>query len=160
MRVLVAAVGKAGPGPERDLIERYAERARHQGRALGITRLDIVELAESRAKSVVERRAAEADAIIGLLPPSAVLVALDERGGNMSSAELSATFDRWRMGGAPTAAFAIGGPDGHGPAVLARAQLTISFGAATWPHLLVRAMLLEQIFRSLTILSGHPYHRA
>lgn len=160
MRLLVAAVGKAGPGPERDLIERYAERARHQGRALGITRLDMVELAESRAKSVAERRAAEAEAIVGLLPPSAVLVALDERGSNLSSAALSQALDRWRTDGAPTVAFTIGGPDGHGQAVLGRAHLTIAFGAATWPHLLVRAMLLEQIFRSLTILSGHPYHRA
>lgn len=160
MRLVVAAIGKAGPGPERDLVERYAERARHTGRALGWSRIDLLELPEARHRQAPERKSAEAEALLQSVPPGSIFVALDEHGDNLTSEQLARNLDQWRQRGAPALVFAIGGPDGHGPELQSKAQLKLAFGAATWPHLLVRAMLLEQLYRSMTILTGHPYHRA
>jgi 23S rRNA (pseudouridine1915-N3)-methyltransferase len=159
VRVLVAAVGKASPGPERELVDRYHDRLAKAGRGLGLTKIELAELSESRARSSDERRTAEADALLRLAPDPAVVIALDERGESLPSETLARRLDAWRSSGAATLAFFIGGPDGHGRAVLDRASVRLAFGAATWPHLLVRAMLLEQLYRAVTILAGHPYHR-
>lgn len=160
MRLRIVAVGRLKAGPERDLVERYWDRAAKSGRALGFTRLDSKELTESRAARADDRRAEEATAVLGEIGEGAALVVLDETGRSVGSAEFARFLAERRDAGAAEIAFAIGGPDGHGEAVRRRADLTIAFGAMTWPHQLVRLMLAEQIYRAITILSGHPYHRA
>jgi 23S rRNA (pseudouridine1915-N3)-methyltransferase len=88
-----------------------------------------------------------------------VVVALDERGETLDSASFTGALKSWRDAGRPAVVLVIGGPDGLGTEVTERADLTLAFGGATWPHQLVRIMLLEQIYRAVTILAGHPYHR-
>jgi 23S rRNA (pseudouridine1915-N3)-methyltransferase len=158
MRILVAAVGKAPPGPERDLAERYRERAAKAGLVLGVRAVELKQIAESRARSAPERRAGEAADLVRAAG-EADLAALDLGGEQVTSEDLAALVDRARGAGRDLA-FLIGGPDGHGEPALAKAPRRIAFGRATWPHLLVRAMLFEQLYRAMTILSGHPYHRA
>lgn len=104
-------------------------------------------------------KAREAELILAAVPPGALLVALDERGRPWSSRELAERLAAWRDRGVTTLAFAIGGADGLGPAVIERADAVVSLGAMTWPHLLVRSLLLEQLYRAQQILAGHPYHR-
>ena len=104
-------------------------------------------------------KAREAELILAALPDGARLVALDERGAAWSSRELAARLTRWRDGGVGTLAFAIGGADGLAPALIERADAVVSLGAMTWPHLLVRSLLLEQLYRAQQIGAGHPYHR-
>lgn len=159
MRLVVVAVGKASAGPERELVKHYLDRAGKAGRALGFTAIDLVELGESRLGTAAERRKAEALAILRVVPPGALLIALDERGENLSSAAFAEGLARFRDEGQAAIVCAIGGPDGHGPDLLAAARLKLAFGAATWPHLLARVLLAEQIYRAITILAGHPYHR-
>ena len=159
MKLSVIAVGRLKAGPERELSARYAERFQQSGRALGLAGPTIVELAESQARSAESRKAQEAAAIIAAFPADALLVALDERGRSPSSAEFAADLARWRDAGRDVA-FAIGGADGLGEEVRAKAAVTLSFGRTTLPHQLVRILLLEQLYRAATILSGHPYHRA
>ncbi len=103
---------------------------------------------------------AEAEELLAAVPPGAALVALDERGRDLTSEALAGQLGRWRDEGARAAAFLIGGPDGLGAAARERASLVLSLGRMTWPHMLVRAMLAEQLYRATTILAGHPYHRA
>lgn len=160
MRLVIAAVGRMRAGPEKVLLEHYCTRAAQVGRGLGLAGPDMTEIDESRAKTPDLRKTAEADAIIAACPPGAKLVVLDEQGQSLGSPELARQIGRWRDDGAPAAAFCIGGADGHGAATRQRADLLLSFGAATWPHFLVRVMLAEQLYRAATILAGHPYHRA
>ena len=160
MRLRIVAVGRLKAGPERDLAERYLDRAAKSGRALGITRLDLRELVESRAARADDRRDEEARAILAEAGADAALVVLDETGRSLGSADFARFVAERRDRGTADMVFAIGGPDGHGAAVRERADLAIAFGAMTWPHQLVRIMLAEQIYRAVTILSGHPYHRA
>lgn len=159
MRVGVIVVGRLKAGPERLLAERYAERFAQSGRALGLTGPAIVELAESPARAAEERKAQEAKAILASLEDDALLVALDERGDQLSSEAFAARLGRWRDDGRRAAVFAIGGADGLGAPVRGRAELAVAFGRMTLPHQLVRVVLLEQLYRAATILAGHPYHR-
>lgn len=160
MRVVIAAVGKLKSGPERDLCDRYIDRAQKSGRALGFTRIDVREWAESRAGRPEDRKSEEAAAILAEISPSTRLILLDEFGANPGSVAFAEMIAQYRDGGTQELVFAIGGPDGHGDALKARADRTIAFGAMTWPHQIVRILLAEQIYRMTTILSGHPYHRA
>ena len=160
MRLLVAAIGKLRAGPEKALIDDYQTRASAIGRNLGFTAFDIQEFEAPAKLSGGKRQDAEAKALLNSTPDGAFVIALDERGRNYSSEELAKLLARQRDEGASAAAFVIGGADGHGPAVKQKANLTLSFGAATWPHLLVRVMLLEQLYRAMTIIAGHPYHRS
>jgi 23S rRNA (pseudouridine1915-N3)-methyltransferase len=160
MRVQVLAVGRLKRGPERELAERYRERAARAGRAIGLRDVEIVEIRESRAAETEKRVLEESIALANMLPDICATVLLDERGENLSSAALAECLRRWRDGGRPAAVFIVGGPDGLSPALREKAELRLAFGLATWPHQLVRIMLLEQIYRAVTILSGHPYHRA
>lgn len=159
MRILIAAVGRMKAGAERDLVARYLDRAGKLGRTLGIPKVDVIEIPEARAPRAADRMAEEAAALSALLPERAIRVVLDERGRTMPSADFSARLARWRDEGAPALAFLIGGADGHGPALRESADLLLSFGAMTWPHQLVRVMAAEQIYRALTVIAGHPYHR-
>ncbi len=159
MQITIAAVGRLKAGPERELFDRYLERAGQSGRALGLT-VRLRELAESRAQRADERMAQEAAALLELVPDGARLLALDERGETMTSDAFATWLGRERDGGQREIVLAIGGADGHGAAVRSRADRLLAFGAMTWPHQLVRILLAEQVYRATTILSGHPYHRA
>lgn len=157
MRVTVAAVGRLRGGPESDLIESYAARIRGAGRAIGITAFDIREVEAPKSLSGEKRQERES-ALLAEAAPAARRIALDERGDIVSSAEFAARMGRWRDDGAAEIAYLIGGADGHHASLQVEARF--AFGRATFPHLLVRVMLAEQIYRAVTILSGHPYHRA
>ncbi len=159
MRLSVLAVGRLKEGPERELCQRYAGRIQDQGRALGLSGPDLIELPESRARRPEDRKAEEAEALRDRLPAGFV-VALDERGRAVSSADFAARLGKERDAGLGAASFLIGGADGLDPSFRDRASLLLSFGAMTLPHQLVRVLVLEQIYRALTILGGHPYHRA
>ena len=160
MRLVVAAVGRLKRGPERDLAERYGERAAKAGRAIGIRSVTISEIDESRARRAGDRIAEEGAALTAVIPPEAVVVALDERGETLTSEEFARRIGRWRDQGRPELVVLIGGPDGLTPALVAKAELRLAFGRMTWPHQLVRIMAFEQLYRAIAILSGHPYHRA
>lgn len=158
MKVTVIAVGRLKSGPERELLERYADRVARAGRQLGLT-LDIREIVESNARNPQTRKEEEAGLILAALPSGATLVALDEHGKALDSRAFADRLAAWRDGGVRDLGVAIGGADGLGDAVLARAALRLAFGAMTWPHQIVRILLAEQLYRAVTILSGHPYHR-
>src|SRR5262249_13109784 len=152
MRIAVVAVGRLKAGPERDLFERYHERAAAAGRRLGLT-FDLAEIPESRAGSAEARKDQESVAILAKAPREGVLIALDERGTPLGSAGFAERLRGWRDGSKGDVVMAVGGPDGLGQAVLARADLRLAFGAMTWPHQLVRIMLAEQLYRAVTILA-------
>jgi 23S rRNA (pseudouridine1915-N3)-methyltransferase len=160
MRLVVIAIGRLKQGPERELAERYRERFDDIGRKLGFRGLEIIEIPESRARDATSRMAEEATAISAAMSENSVLVALDERGENLDSIAFSRHLSRWRDEGIGTTIFVIGGADGLSPDLRRKAKLRMAFGSATWPHQMVRIMLLEQLYRAATILAGHPYHRA
>ena len=152
MDLLILAVGRCREPAVSSLVEDYSRRCAW-----------VMRVREVSARSAVrpERQVeAEADELLAAVPPGAALVALDERGRDLTSEALAGQLGRWRDEGARAAAFLIGGPDGLGAAARERASLVLSLGRMTWPHMLVRAMLAEQLYRATTILAGHPYHRA
>ena len=159
MRLVVAAIGRL-KGPETELCERYRKRAAQTGRALGLRDVEIVEVRESRAAESDKRKLEESIALANVIPPGAAKVLLDPQGENLDSEALAARVGEWRSDNRTAAVFIIGGPDGLAETLSGQADLRLAFGAATWPHQLVRVMLLEQLYRATTILSGHPYHRA
>ena len=158
MRVLVLAVGRM-KSVESELCARYQKRAAQAGRNIGIRSFEIIEIKESRASEAERRKLEESIAIANLIPEGAALVLLDERGESLSSATFAERLAQWRDGGQPAVCFVIGGADGLAETLRERSRATLSFGNATWPHQMVRIMLLEQLYRAVTILSGHPYHR-
>lgn len=158
MRIAIAAVGRMKSGPERELVSRYLDRASASGRPLALTGFDVIELGESRAGSAAARKSEEARALRAALPEGAV-VALDERGKSMGSDAFARQLEKWRDAGRPAVSFIIGGADGIDPELVASADLALSFSPMVWPHQLVRIMLAEQLYRAITILTGHPYHR-
>jgi 23S rRNA (pseudouridine1915-N3)-methyltransferase len=160
MRLLIAAVGRLKQGPERELAAAYRKRAEAIGRGFGLRDIEIVEIRESRAQDVERRRTEESIAIANVIPEQAIVAMLDERGDNLDSATLAGLLRKWREEDRAAVCFVIGGADGLAPTLRDRAKLKLAFGAATWPHQLVRIMLLEQLYRAGTILAGHPYHRA
>jgi 23S rRNA (pseudouridine1915-N3)-methyltransferase len=160
MRLVVIAIGRLKQGPERELAERYRERFDDIGRKLGFRGLEIHEIPESRARDAATRMAEEAAAISAQIPEKSAMVTLDERGDSIDSAAFARHLGRWRDESVANTIFVIGGADGLSPDLRRKAKLSVAFGAATWPHQMVRVMLLEQIYRAATILAGHPYHRA
>lgn len=159
MRLTLLAIGKMKKGPETELLERYLGRTEKAGRQLGISSVLLIEHSESRAASADLRKSEEAGLLMGAMKPGGFLIALDEHGKDIGSADLSALMRKNMENAAPEMAFAIGGPDGHGQEILGAADLVLRMGKMTWPHQLARVMLAEQLYRSITILSGHPYHR-
>ena len=154
MQIHLAAVGRfggAGGGPERHLYEHFAGRV--------APRPILREVAEKRPLPAPERMRREGDLLLKAVPEGAFLVALDRSGRALSSAALAERLGALRDAGVRDVAFLIGGADGLDGAILGRAGLVLSLGPMTWPHLLVRGLLAEQIFRAQCILSGHPYHR-
>jgi 23S rRNA (pseudouridine1915-N3)-methyltransferase len=159
MRVIVIAIGRLKQGPERELAETYRKRVQATGRPLGLREVEIVEIRESRAADPERRRVEESIAVANVIPERAAIVVLDEGGDNLDSAALAALLRKWRAEDPPAVCFVIGGADGLAAILRERAKLKLAFGAATWPHQLVRIMLLEQLYRATSILAGHPYHR-
>ena len=160
MRLVLAAVGRLKAGPERELASRYRDRAAQLGRGLGFPSCDSVEIPESRARRAPDRCVEEAAALATHRPAGGVLVAYDERGrADLASEAMAERVAAWRDAARPALVVVIGGPDGLDASIRTRAELILSFGAATLPHGLVRVLALEQLYRSLTILAGHPYHR-
>ncbi len=151
MRVAIIAVGRARAGPERDLYDSYIKRIRWT--------VELREVEEKRPLPPAGLKAREAELLLAALPGDAVTVALDETGRDLSSEALARKLGQWRDDGRGCVAFIIGGADGLAPVVLERADLVLALGRQTWPHMLVRAMLAEQIYRAQQILAGHPYHR-
>jgi 23S rRNA (pseudouridine1915-N3)-methyltransferase len=152
MKIWLAAVGRSRPGPVRALFEDYA------GRLSWPFTLREVEVRKRLPPEELKRQ--EAALLLDAVPADARIVALDERGRNLPSEDFAARLGGWRDAGVPAVAFLIGGADGHGAEVAARADLVLALGAMTWPHMMVRAMLMEQVYRAQQILAGHPYHRA
>ncbi len=144
------AVGRLRPGPEAELFARYNARLRPA--------LTVTEVAEGRG-AAAEMKRREAEALLAALPPAAFAIALDEGGATPDSAALSAMLERW-LGLSRPVCFLIGGAEGLDAPVLARADAALSLGRLTWPHMLVRVLLAEQLFRARAIASGHPYHRS
>lgn len=159
MQVTLIAIGRMKSGPERELVARYLERAAQTGKQLGLTGFDVTELPESRASSTNARKAEEAKALAAAIPENAVIIILDERGKSLTSEKLSNRIASWRDSGKQNLVLIIGGADGLDHDFMTKADLSIAFSELTWPHQLVRIMLAEQLYRTTTILSGHPYHR-
>ncbi len=156
--VHMLAVGRLKAGPEQELFERYWNRAKPLARSLGFGALTCVEHRESQQRSADARKSDEAKDLLAKAPDGAFSIALDERGQSLSTQHLAQRLEHARDAGKPVA-FVIGGPDGLDPTVRERADLVVSFGALTLPHQLVRVLLAEQLYRVMTVLSGHPYHR-
>jgi 23S rRNA (pseudouridine1915-N3)-methyltransferase len=155
MRVHLCVVGRLRSGPEAEMLRDYLTRFDRTGRALGLGPATVHEVEDKRGGGM----AAEADLLSRAVPSGAVLVCLDERGVVMTSPAFAGKLAGWRDGGRQDVAFVIGGADGIDAGLRARADLAVSFGAMVWPHMLVRVMLAEQLYRAATILSGGPYHR-
>ena len=155
MRVSVCAVGRLRAGPEKLLIDDYLARFDRTGRALGFGPVTVVEVEDKNGGGM----AAEAALLARAVPDGAVLCVLDERGEVMTSPAFATRLGQWRDAGRDLACV-IGGADGIDPGLRARADAALSFGPMVWPHMLVRVMLAEQLYRAASILAGGPYHRA
>ena len=155
MRLHICAVGRLRAGPERDLINDYTTRFDRIGRPLGLGPLTEHEVEDRKGGGMT----AEADLLARAVPAGALLAVLDERGRVISSPQFADHLAKWRDDGQQDVAFVIGGADGIATALRDRADFALSFGHMVWPHLLVRVMLAEQLYRAATILGGGPYHR-
>ena len=159
MRLVLVCVGKLKAGPERLMFDRYFKRLAEGARSVGLAGVDLREIGELRSRRPDERRAEEAAAILAATPKGGALALLDERGPSTTSDEWAADIGRERDASRPAYAVAIGGPDGLDASLRAVAHRVLSFGQMTWPHQLVRVMAGEQLYRAMTILARHPYHR-
>ena len=155
MRVTLCVVGRLRAGPERDLIDDYLTRFDRTGRALGLGPIDVREVEDRKGGGMT----AEAVLLEKALPAGAAVIALDERGKIKTSPDFSQDLAKWRDVGRSDLAFIIGGAAGIDPALRAKCDASLSFGKMVWPHMLVRVMLAEQLYRAASILSGAPYHR-
>ena len=149
-------MGRLRAGPERDLVDDYYTRLDRTGRALGVGPVAELEVEDKKNLGM----AAEAVLLERAIPTGALIATLDERGRVLSSPEFAELLAGWRDGGRQDVAFVIGGADGIDPGLRAKAGFSLSFGRMVWPHMLVRVMLAEQLYRAATILGGGPYHRA
>lgn len=152
MHIVVAAIGRAKAGAERDLFTAYTSRLPW--------RIDLKEIEIKKEAALETRRAREGEALLAAAPAGARIIALDERGKGENSEAFAKRLGMWRDDGVRSVVFIIGGADGLDDSVRKRADAVLNFGSMTWPHMLVRAMLAEQLYRAHTILTGHPYHRA
>jgi len=156
MRVHICAVGRLRAGPEKALIDDYLTRFDRTGRALGLGPANLIEVEDKKGGGM----AAEAALLERALPSGALVCVMDERGKVMTSPQFADQLSDWRDKGRSDLAIVIGGADGLDSALRARADFALSFGKMVWPHMLVRVMLSEQLYRAASILAGSPYHRA
>jgi 23S rRNA (pseudouridine1915-N3)-methyltransferase len=152
VQVSIIAVGKMQRGPEHDLVTEYLKRLPWK------TQVAEVEVKKNAATSA-ERKAREAEKLLAAIPDGSAIITLDENGKALKSRQFAAKIDDWQMAGYSSLAFIIGGADGLDASLLAKADLKLAFGTLTWPHMMVRVMLAEQIYRAWSINTGHPYHR-
>ena len=160
MRLLLAAIGRLKDGAEADLVERYTMRFDGLGRGVGLGPLTIAELPESRAASSALRKADEAKRLLDATRDAQIRIVLDEGGKALTSEAFAKWIGAKRDAGTKTLALLIGGADGHGDDALAAATLKLSLGSMTLPHGLARVIITEQLYRTATLLAGHPYHRS
>lgn len=155
MRVHICAVGRLRAGPEKTLIDDYLTRFDRTGRSLGLGPAHLIEVEDRKGGGMP----AEATLLRRAVPNGALIATLDERGKTLTSPDFANRLGGWRDSGRSDLALLIGGADGIDPALRAEADFSLSFGAMVWPHMLVRVMLSEQLYRAATILAGGPYHR-
>jgi 23S rRNA (pseudouridine1915-N3)-methyltransferase len=158
MKLVLLGIGRLKAGPERELLRRYIARIEAGARAAGLRSVTVVECDEGKGRTVEQRRRDEAAALSERIPAGASVFLFDENGESLSSLAFAGELARARDAGSPTFMLCIGGPDGFDPDFLARFR-RLSFGAMTLPHQLVRVLAAEQLYRALTIVTGHPYHR-
>lgn len=159
MRLLIAAIGRLKQGPERDLFAHYRARAEAQGKALGFAPVTLIEIPESKAATAKLRMGAEAEALLAKCSPESAIVVLDPDGEQLPSEQFAAWLAKLRDAGSAGVSFLIGGADGLGQEALSRSAKRLSLGKMILPHGLARIVLAEQLYRAMTILAGHPYHR-
>lgn len=159
MRLSIFAVGRLKSGPEKELAARYLDRLAKTGPATGLEFARLIEVQESRAANPDTRKREEAAMLDRALPEGAALIVLDERGKALDSEAFADMIGTLRDGGKRDVVIAIGGADGFDPAVRERATAVLCLGKLTWPHQIVRILIAEQLYRAVTILTGHPYHR-
>ena len=163
MHLHLICIGRLKAGPERELVCHYIARAAALSRSQGVSGPEMREIDESKARRAPDRKKDEAKAIRSLLAslgPSPVVIACDETGENLTSLGFAQRLGQFRDQGSDQLALVIGGPDGLDPELGSTAALRLAFGQMSWPHQLARIMAAEQIYRALTVLAGHPYHRA
>ncbi|MEE9329095.1 MAG: 23S rRNA (pseudouridine(1915)-N(3))-methyltransferase RlmH [Parvularculaceae bacterium] len=164
MDITIGAVGRHKSGPVLELYKTYAARLEGLGRQIGLSGPNLYEVEAAKALPATALQAKEAELLVAKLPALGPVYILDEHGTSLSSQSFAEKLSRERDAGAGHVSFLLGGANGHGPAVRSlaqsRAATLLSFGPATWPHMLARAMLVEQLYRAATILAGHPYHRS
>ena len=160
MRLTILAVGFSRGTAEGTLTDDFMHRALQMGRNMGFPVVSVEEVAVSKARDTKTRMAEEAAKLAGRIPVGAHIVLLDAKGKGMTSEDFAEMLGALRDAGTKDLCFVIGGPDGLAPLEGKRAGRSLAFGPQTWPHLLVRSMLAEQVYRAMTILAGHPYHRA
>lgn len=160
MRISLFAVGRLKSGPEKDLASRYLDRFSKAGPAVGLEFSRLIEVPESRASNADTRKKEEAAILQKSLPEGGLLVLLDERGKSMDSESFAQMIGRFNDNGKRDMLIAIGGADGLDPELQSRADAVVNLGIMTWPHQLVRILIAEQLYRAVTIIAGHPYHRA
>jgi 23S rRNA (pseudouridine1915-N3)-methyltransferase len=151
MRITIVAVGRLRAGPEKTLVDHFAKRVTWP--------LDIREVEEKKNLTGDALKRREGELLLDSCPAGSQIIALDERGKEISSRVFAKKISEWQDDGIGDLSIVIGGADGLDEAVRRRANLTISFGRLTWPHMLVRGMLVEQLYRAQQIIAGHPYHR-
>ncbi|WP_106745324.1 23S rRNA (pseudouridine(1915)-N(3))-methyltransferase RlmH [Yoonia maritima] len=156
MRVHICAVGRLRQGPERDLYDDYLTRFDRTGRPLALGPAQLIEVEDKKGGGMP----AEAQLLQKAIPTGSLICTMDERGKVMSSPDFAKMLAGWRDQGRQDVSFVIGGADGIDPSLRAQADASLSFGKMVWPHMLVRVMLAEQLYRAAAILSGGPYHRA
>lgn len=152
MDIIIACIGHMKPSPELDLLSKYIKQ----------TRWNVVvrEFEDKKSGSAEERKKREGALLLSAVPAAAKIVVMDERGKLLSSEKFAKRLGDWQDESVPAVVFLIGGADGHSEEIRKKADLVLAFGEMTWPHMLARVMLAEQIYRAKTILDGHPYHRA
>lgn len=159
MQIFVGAIGRLKKSDELNLCNKFELRIKRAGAQLGFTQFNHLDFDEDKSPQTQIRKTKEAEKLLNAIPKGAIIIALDEHGKHFTSAEFSQKIANFRDDGAPAIAFLLGGPDGHGQDVLNQADLKLSLSKMTWPHQIARALLFEQIYRAITIMSGHPYHR-
>ncbi|MCJ8324929.1 MAG: 23S rRNA (pseudouridine(1915)-N(3))-methyltransferase RlmH [Rhizobiales bacterium] len=159
MQIFIGAIGRLKKSDELNLCNKFETRIKNAGAQLGFTQFNHLDFDEDRHQQVQTRKNNEAEKLLKSVPKGAIIVALDEFGKQFTSVDFSQKIATYRDDGHSCIAFLLGGPDGHGQQVLNQADLKLSLSKMTWPHQIARALLFEQIYRAITIMSNHPYHR-
>lgn len=160
MRVSILAIGQSRQAPELALARDYCQRAERAGRGLGLSAIEMRDFKEKKAASAAERQRGEHALLSDALDQqTGLVVALDETGRSLTSRAFADSLQTWLDSATPHVRFVIGGADGLTDEMRKRADMLLALGPMTWPHLLARALLAEQIWRAVSILSNHPYHR-